>query len=145
MRVRERVLSLFSLRSSTCTTTTHRTPPRRKPALVREGHHEEGQPPRATTSERRGLWRGWHACAHDTHGGVTRRDQSWPAVPEAKDSRREGSRRVRRVFRRTSPALRSTYLCPSYPFSLFPVGSRVPAVFPRRLHRRATHLNAAGF
>lgn len=35
-------------------TTTHHpspTPPRRKPALVREGHYEEGQPPRATTSD----------------------------------------------------------------------------------------------
>lgn len=34
-------------------------------------------------------WRGWGACAAGP-AGVPRRDQSWPAVPEAKDFREGG-------------------------------------------------------
>lgn len=79
--------------------TTYHPPPNtlsaEASARARGTLSEEGQPPRV---RRRGGGRrergkgSTHAPRHSR--GITRCDQSWPAVPEAKDSRREGSRRA---------------------------------------------------
>lgn len=68
----------------------HLQPPFPTPTTRRSSWSETADTRRASDKDReRGRWRGWGACAAGP-AGVPRRDQSWPAVPEAKDFREGG-------------------------------------------------------